>query len=301
MVSTDRAKVDGPRARPTADPTTTPRFTVHGSRFTFGISPFTISRLTAFLAALLVAPFAVAQGTRDPAPMPGLDPGGVMVALIGRGVDYTRPGMANRLARDGEGEIIGFDLIDRDRRPFCRTGCEAVTDAAMALLAAAPQSRLAVFRVEGAAAAAPAVQMAAQATAAIVVLDLPQDATTAALVRAATTRFPDTLIVLAPRPAAPPTPVPSTPSALPPPAAAPPVAPAVEPDTVVVATPCPPTGAAAMPGCPPSPPPTDGAPAVAEAGLARAAAVAAAAARIVAASPSTRGAALKARLAAPAE
>jgi hypothetical protein len=49
---------------------------------------------------------------------PGRDPGGIAVALIGTGIDYTLANIASRLARDGEGELIGWDLQDRDRRPF---------------------------------------------------------------------------------------------------------------------------------------------------------------------------------------
>jgi hypothetical protein len=54
---------------------------------------------------------------KPPVP-PGRDPGGIAVALIGTGIDYTLPQIAARLARDGEGELIGWDLHDRDRRPF---------------------------------------------------------------------------------------------------------------------------------------------------------------------------------------
>jgi hypothetical protein len=59
----------------------------------------------------------LAQGAKPPVP-PGLDPGGVAVALIGTGIDYTLPEVARRLARDGEGELIGWDLEDKDRKPF---------------------------------------------------------------------------------------------------------------------------------------------------------------------------------------
>ena len=34
------------------------------------------------------------------------------------GIDYTLPQIAQRLARDGEGELIGLDLVDNDNRPF---------------------------------------------------------------------------------------------------------------------------------------------------------------------------------------
>jgi hypothetical protein len=54
---------------------------------------------------------------KPPVP-PGRDPGGIAIALIGTGIDYTLPHIAPRLARDGEGELIGWDLHDRDRRPF---------------------------------------------------------------------------------------------------------------------------------------------------------------------------------------
>jgi Subtilase family len=43
---------------------------------------------------------------------------GFAAALLSTGVDYTRPEITSRLARDGEGEIIGWDTIDNDRRPF---------------------------------------------------------------------------------------------------------------------------------------------------------------------------------------
>ena len=46
---------------------------------------------------------------------------GVAIALASTaGIDYTRPEVAARLARDGEGEIIGWDFIDNDRRPLDR-------------------------------------------------------------------------------------------------------------------------------------------------------------------------------------
>jgi subtilisin family serine protease len=52
---------------------------------------------------------------------PGRDPGGVTIALLGTGIDYTSPQLAQRLARDGEGELIGWDVEDRDRQPLDRT------------------------------------------------------------------------------------------------------------------------------------------------------------------------------------
>jgi hypothetical protein len=49
---------------------------------------------------------------------PGRDAGGTPVAIIGSGIDYTLPHLAQMLARDGEGEIVGYDFVDNDRRPF---------------------------------------------------------------------------------------------------------------------------------------------------------------------------------------
>lgn len=66
---------------------------------------------------LALGPAALAQAKKPPLP-PGLDPGGVAVALLTTGIDYTVPEVARRLARDGEGELIGFDLVDNDNRPF---------------------------------------------------------------------------------------------------------------------------------------------------------------------------------------
>lgn len=38
--------------------------------------------------------------------------------MLTTGIDYTRPTVARKLARDGEGELIGWDAVDKDRRPF---------------------------------------------------------------------------------------------------------------------------------------------------------------------------------------
>lgn len=46
---------------------------------------------------------------------------GFAAALLSTGVDYTRPDIAKQLARDGEGDIIGWDAIDNDRHPFQRS------------------------------------------------------------------------------------------------------------------------------------------------------------------------------------
>ncbi|MEQ1717152.1 MAG: S8 family serine peptidase [Hyphomicrobium sp.] len=88
--------------------------------------------------------------------MPGAqDPGGIAVALIGPGVDYTRVELASRLARDGEGELIGWDFIDNDRRPFkANDDLEAMgytdrgTAMALTLHKRAKTARIAPVRIE---------------------------------------------------------------------------------------------------------------------------------------------------------
>jgi hypothetical protein len=70
-------------------------------------------------ASLAAAAHAQSQ-SRKPKPPPGRDPGGVAVAIVGDGVNYLRPEIASRLARDGEGDLIGFDLGDNDARPIER-------------------------------------------------------------------------------------------------------------------------------------------------------------------------------------
>jgi hypothetical protein len=71
------------------------------------------------LCALVRA--APAEVKKPPLP-PGRDPGGVAVALFTTGIDYTDPEIAPRLARDGEGELIGWDAADADNRPFAARG-----------------------------------------------------------------------------------------------------------------------------------------------------------------------------------
>lgn len=54
---------------------------------------------------------------RKPKPPPGRDPGGIAIAIVTTGIDYAQPAIAARLARDGEGELIGWDMVDGDNRP----------------------------------------------------------------------------------------------------------------------------------------------------------------------------------------
>lgn len=72
--------------------------------------------------ALCMAWTAPAAPSGDPPLKPGRDPGGVAVAILADGFDYTQPELAAVLARDGEGEAIAWDAVDEDGRPFLAEG-----------------------------------------------------------------------------------------------------------------------------------------------------------------------------------
>nr|PZN75196.1 MAG: hypothetical protein DIU57_18465 [Pseudomonadota bacterium] len=102
---------------------------------------------TSFLALFL--PIAVTAGGSDPRVPPGTDPGGVAVAVISTGIDYTQPNIAARLARDGEGDIVGWDFADDDAFPFAPAESDGNGTAfASVLLAEAPGARLVPLRID---------------------------------------------------------------------------------------------------------------------------------------------------------
>lgn len=81
----------------------------------------TVSRLTGAIGAtLIVACYSLVANAAgdDPPVAAGRDTGGRPVVIVGRGLDYRADAIASRMARDGEGEIIGYDIVDDDRRPF---------------------------------------------------------------------------------------------------------------------------------------------------------------------------------------
>lgn len=75
-------------------------------------------RAQASAIPFLLAGGVILAAAGDPPVPAGRDPGGTPVAIIGQGIDYTRAEIPQRLARDGEGEIVGYDFADDDRRPF---------------------------------------------------------------------------------------------------------------------------------------------------------------------------------------
>lgn len=76
----------------------------------------------ALLCAILLGPLAASSAfAQDPTVPPGVDPGLEPIAILTTGLDYTEPAIAARLARDGEGELIAWDFVDNDRRPFAKS------------------------------------------------------------------------------------------------------------------------------------------------------------------------------------
>ncbi|MEQ1669899.1 MAG: hypothetical protein ABL893_03480 [Hyphomicrobium sp.] len=75
-----------------------------------------------------LAGFVANAAPADPPVPPGRDPGGRAIAMISAGINYTRPHIAQMLARDGEGEIIGYDFVDDDRRPFAAEGDTSIAE-----------------------------------------------------------------------------------------------------------------------------------------------------------------------------
>ncbi len=95
------------------------------------------------LALMAMTALATPGNAADPKVPAGQHPGGSVIVLLSTGLDYTRPGIAAGLARDGEGELVGWDFVDGDRMPFGSDG----TAAAMALLANAEPGGVALAPV----------------------------------------------------------------------------------------------------------------------------------------------------------
>ncbi|MDX1487392.1 MAG: S8 family serine peptidase, partial [Acidiferrobacterales bacterium] len=98
----------------------------------------------------------VATGVREalnpPVPQ-GEDPVGIPVAIVDAGVNYLLPEIDQRLARDENGEILGYDYWDMDRRPFDANPARSPffpqrhgTKTATLLLREAPMARLVPYR-----------------------------------------------------------------------------------------------------------------------------------------------------------
>lgn len=107
------------------------------------------------IASWLAAGTAVAGEGEPPVPA-GRDPGGVAVALIDSGINYTLPHIVPRLARDAGGKLLGHDFDDGDNEPFDivpgREGAAFAlhhgTSVASILVREAPDVRLVPYRFD---------------------------------------------------------------------------------------------------------------------------------------------------------
>lgn len=142
--------------------------------------------------------------SRKPRVPAGRDPGGVAVAVIGAGVDYLQPDIAGRLARDGEGELIGFDLIDADPWPLeeptrnLSVPADAGTTLCRVVLREAMAARLIPVRVPAGppAAIAQALAFVAQTPARVVLVLAPAGPMTPPLLQALTRMQARTVVVV---------------------------------------------------------------------------------------------------------
>ena len=139
----------------------------------------TLMPLRMLSLALVLCAGCTSASAKDPRVPPGRDPGGVPVALISTGIDYTDPDVAKRLARDGEGEVLGWDFFDHDNRPFDVTGGQTPANwggdgTALAKLIAQPGVRIVPVRITPAdpVSLAQAVAFIARTPARVVVLPM---------------------------------------------------------------------------------------------------------------------------------
>lgn len=145
--------------------------------------------------AVLIAGHASALAGDPPVPA-GRDPGGRAVAFITTGVDYTKPPLAKMLARDGEGEIIGYDFVDDDRRPFGQPGD---SDIAEVIIGEGQATTLIPIRADLSAtvAAGRAIKYAAETRSRIIAISQPVTiASQANLVSAAASHFSNHLFIV---------------------------------------------------------------------------------------------------------
>ena len=106
----------------------------------------TISAWMAFTLACFMALTSTAAAAKDPPVPTGTDPGGIAIAIVSSGIDYLKPTISPYLARDGEGQIIGWDFVDDDDTPYHPSSKSRATtsgqDAIDALLVAAASAKI---------------------------------------------------------------------------------------------------------------------------------------------------------------
>ncbi|MGF1649275.1 MAG: hypothetical protein ACFCUN_02365 [Hyphomicrobiaceae bacterium] len=89
--------------------------------------------LAIVLSVVFMLSTAIARDP-DPRPVLGAPTGPATIVMIGPGLDYNAAHNVQRIARDGEGDLVGWDFIDDDSSPFGAT--EAEPPMVAALLAA---------------------------------------------------------------------------------------------------------------------------------------------------------------------
>ncbi len=106
-----------------------------------------------FLLVAALTPGVGFAGDNEPAVPAGNDPGGIAVAIIDSGVNYTLKEVAPRLARNPDGQLIGYDFHDNDALPFDLvpgqkpgSGRHHGTRVAAIFLREAPDARLVPYR-----------------------------------------------------------------------------------------------------------------------------------------------------------
>lgn len=125
---------------------------VQGRRMVYGADGIAV-------AVEILAPDLVAVTGREPLnpPLPAASssgtPAGVPVAMVDSGVNYLLPEIATRLARGGDGRILGYDFWDMDALPFDANPAPSPffvrrhgTRTASVLLREAPLARLVPYR-----------------------------------------------------------------------------------------------------------------------------------------------------------
>lgn len=155
---------------------------------------------TVILALVLGAMNATRSAADDdPRIEPGHDPGGIAIAILADGFDYTKPDLAAVLARDGEGEAIAWDTIGENGHPFHAES--QGTDTARAATAHGGV-RIVMVRVDrtNAASLARGIAFAAQTPAKIVFAAHPLEKPAARDVLAAAARKFEQLLFVAPHP-----------------------------------------------------------------------------------------------------
>jgi subtilisin family serine protease len=164
--------------------------------------PRSLLALLGVVASIISITASLADPVVKPPVPVGVDPGGVLIAIIGEGIDYINPAIAKRLARDGEGEIIGWDFVDRDRRPYQAYTPGLNEQYAVQILANSETNRLAVFRPQSGdqASVAQAIGFAVKTAARISFVSASRDinagnAPDFKLLAVAAEKFPDMLFV----------------------------------------------------------------------------------------------------------